>query len=156
MAIKIDQLSSTTIWIHDGATSLLTIDTSDGVRIDGAFKIGAKQYTAAQLDVAAVKNVQTLTGDGAITLKNGVVELNKAGAIAATIANPTATNDDYNRLTIVALTAQANTVTCTGGFGNGGASKDVATYGGAIGDNLNLMAYQGFWYVTGSQGITLA
>ena len=156
MALIIEQLSPTRISIHDGSTSLMVIDTTGGVRIDGAFKLGTQQFTAAQLDAAAVKNVETLTDDGAITIKNGVVELNKAGAIAATLANPTAGTDDFNTLTILALTAQANTVTVTGGFGNGGGGEDVATFSGAIGDNLNLMAYNGYWYITGVHQVTVA
>lgn len=100
--------------------------------------------------------VQTMTADGAITIKNGVVALNKAGVLAATLANPTATTDDGKRLCILALQAQANTVTVTGGFGNGGGGEDIATYSGAIGDNLNLLAYQGFWYITGVHQVTVA
>lgn len=99
---------------------------------------------------------QALTDAGAITIKNGVVTLNKAGVIAATLADPIATTDDFKRLSIVALTAQANTVTSASSFGGGGAGKDVATFGGAIGDGLHLMAYQGKWYVTGVYGVTLA
>lgn len=100
--------------------------------------------------------VQTLSGDGAVTLKHGVVVITKATAAAITIANPTATTDDFKQLTILSTTAAAHTVTCTGGFGNGGASFDVATFAAAIGATLNLIAYQGFWYLTGNQGITLA
>lgn len=101
-------------------------------------------------------DTQTMTADGAITIKNGVVALNKAGVLAATLANPTATTDDFKRLTILALQAQANTVTVTGGFGNGGNGEDVATFSGAIGDNLNLIAYQGYWYITGAHQVTVA
>lgn len=102
------------------------------------------------------KSTQTMTADGAITIKNGVVALNKAGVLAATLANPTATTDDFKRLTILALQAQANTVTVTGGFGNGGNGEDVATFSGVIGDNLNLIAYQGYWYITGAHQVTVA
>lgn len=111
--------------------------------------------TAAELNQND-REEQTLTDNGAITIKNGVVSLNKAGVIAATLANPTATTDDFKRLTILALQAQANTVTVTGGFGNGGSGEDVATFSGAIGDNLNLMAYQGYWYITGAHQVTVA
>jgi hypothetical protein len=41
MALIIEQISPTRIWIHDGSTSLLDIDTSAGVRIDSALQIGA-------------------------------------------------------------------------------------------------------------------
>ena len=102
---------------------------------------------------------QVLTDDGAITIKSGVVILNKAGAIAATLAAPTATTDDYKVLHIVSITAQAHTITATTiGFNAGDAASDVATLGGAIGDGLSVVAYQGEWYVIpgGNTNATLA
>ena len=111
--------------------------------------------TAAELNLND-KEAQTMTADGAITIKNGIVKLNKAGVLAATLANPTDVTDDGKRLTILALQAQANTVTVTGGFGNGGAGEDVATFSGAIGDNLNLIASGGFWYLTGAHQVSIA
>ena len=111
--------------------------------------------TAAELNLND-KEAQTMTADGAITIKNGIVKLNKAGVLAATLANPTDVTDDGKRLTILALQAQANTVTVTGGFGNGGAGEDVATFSGAIGDNLNLIASGGFWYITGAHQVSIA
>ena len=111
--------------------------------------------TTAELNLND-KEAQTMTADGAITIKNGIVKLNKAGVLAATLANPTDVTDDGKRLTILALTAQLNTVTVTGGFGNGGAGEDVATFSGAIGDNLNLIASGGFWYITGAHQVSIA
>lgn len=99
---------------------------------------------------------QVLSGDGAVSIKNGVVTITKGTAAAVTIANPTATTDDFKRLSIVSTTAAAHTVTLTGGFGNGGTSYDVATFAAAIGAGLHLIAFGGYWYVTGNQGITLA
>lgn len=112
--------------------------------------------TAAEINTAADKAAQTLTDNGAITVKNGICLLNKAGAIAATLANPTDVTDDFKRLSIRSLTAQAHTVTLTGGFGNGGSGEDVATFSGAIGDGLELMAYGGFWYITGAHQVSVA
>ena len=102
---------------------------------------------------------QVLTDYGAITIKSGVVILNKAGAIAATLAAPTATTDDFKVLHIVSITAQAHTITATTiGFNAGDAASDVATLGGAIGDGLSVVAYQGEWYVLpgGNSNATLA
>lgn len=132
--LKIDGVevaaSAAELNILDGATlSVEELNILDGVTA-----------TAAELNIAADKSVQTLTDDGAITAKNGICLLNKAGAIAATLANPTATTDDFKRLSIRSLTAQAHTVTVTGGFGNGGSGEDVATFSGAIGDGIELMA----------------
>ena len=99
---------------------------------------------------------QELTDNGAIAIKQGVVTLNKAGAIAATIANPTAGDDDFKRLTIVSVVAQTHTVTLTGGFGGGGGGEDVATFSGVIGDSLSLKAYQGKWYIIGAHQVSIA
>ena len=93
--------------------------------------------------------VQVLTGDGAITIKTGLVILNKAGAIAATLADPTATTDDGKVLRILSVTAQAHTVTIAGGLNGSGASADVGTFSAAIGNGVTLVAYQGKWYLTG-------
>lgn len=130
----------------------------DALTLGGALTLSdgtAITATASELNRNDFET-QTMTADGAITIKNGVVALNKAGVLAATLANPTATTDDFKRLTIVALQAQANTVTVTGGFGNGSTGEDVATFSGVIGDTLTLLAYQGYWYVTGHHQVTLA
>lgn len=112
--------------------------------------------TVEQFTIGGNATSQALTDSGAISIKQGVVTLNKAGVIAATIAKPTATTDDFKRVTIVSLTAQAHTVAVTAGsFGNGGAGADLATMAGVAGDSLSLMAYQGQWYITGSKGITV-
>lgn len=103
-----------------------------------------------------------LDTDGAIPIKSGRVIVKKASACALTLAAPTAGlpsagGDDGKRLTIVAGTAAAHTITNSSpGFNNGGASKDVATLGGAIGDGLTLIAYNGEWLVVGSVNATLA
>lgn len=96
---------------------------------------------------------QAMTADGAITIKHGVVSLSKAGVLAATLAAPTATTDDFKRLVIVSLTAQLHTVTPVGGLGGG---ATVATASGVIGDTLELIAYQGVWYVAGFHQYTFA
>lgn len=136
----------------------------DVLKIDGT-EVAASADELNKLDGATVtveeinlndQAVQTLTDNGAITVKNGICLLNKAGIIAATLANPTATTDDFKRLTIRSLTAQAHTITVTGGFGNGGSGEDVATLSGVIGDGLELMAYQGYWYIQGGHQFTVA
>jgi hypothetical protein len=114
--------------------------------------------TAGQLNLLTMETPQLLVADGAITVKNGICLIAKtvAGAVAATLADPTATTDDYKRLTIISNQAQANTVTSASSFGGGGAGEDVCTFSGAIGDCLNLIAYQGKWYITGGHQITIA
>jgi hypothetical protein len=99
---------------------------------------------------------QALTADGAITIKEGVATLSKSGVLAATLANPIATTDDHKRLTIVSLSANAHAITCTGGFGGAGTGEDVATFTAAIGACLDLVAFQGLWYVNGQHLTTIA
>jgi len=107
--------------------------------------------------------LQDIVANGAITIKSGVVRIAKtvAGVVAVTLANPTTGaqedgGDDFKRLTIISNQTQANTVTVTGGFGNGGGGEDVATASGVVGDTLELMAYGGYWYVCGYHQWTLA
>ena len=121
--------------------------------------VGETNFTKVVTDEGLLDfDLQDLVANGAITVKNGICRIAKtvAGVVAATLANPTAGDDDFKKLTIVSYQAQANTVTVTGGFGNGGAGEDVATASGVVGDTLDLMAYGGFWYVCGSHQWTIA
>lgn len=104
------------------------------------------------------QGIQAMTADGAITIKSGLVTLSKAGVLAATLADPTTTTDDGKVLRVVSLTANAHTISnaAGSGFNGAGTAKDVATLGGAIGDGLTVIAYQGKWYVVGSVNATLA
>jgi hypothetical protein len=103
------------------------------------------------------KQVIDVAGPTAITLKNGVVWLARAGAIAAaTLAAPTAGDDDNKILHIIATTAFAHTVTITGGLSGAGAGADVGTFGGAVGDRLSLVAYNGVWYPLINVNVTFA
>jgi hypothetical protein len=109
--------------------------------------------TAAELNKMADFETQEITSSGAITIKNGVVKLNKADApIAATIAAPVASTDDFKQVMIYSANAQSHTVAVSAGgaFGNGGAGENLATLSGVIGDTLCIIAYQGYWYINGS------
>lgn len=124
-----------------------------------SLKVAGTAVSASAAELNLNDNAyQLLVADGAITVKNGVCFIAKtvAGVVSATLADPTATTDDFKRLVIVSNQAQANTVTSASSFGGGGAGEDVATFSGAVGDTLCLMAYQGKWYVTGSHQCTIA
>lgn len=118
------------------------------------FYIGGSNVTAAQL---AGTNGVAAAADGAITQKQGVVVITKAGVAVLTIANPTATTDDFKELEIISATANAHTVSnaAGAGFNAGGAATDVGTFGGAKGDNMRIIAYQGVWYVVLLRNVTL-
>ncbi len=94
---------------------------------------------------------------GAIAVAHGPSMITKSSAAGVmTLVAPTATTHDGVEMSIISTTAQAHTVTqTTPGFNNGGSASDVATFGGAIGDNLVIVAYQGVWYVKSKVNITL-
>lgn len=104
--------------------------------------------------------VQVLADNGAITIPDGgrkIVVLTKGTASAITLAAPTATTHDGIEIAIVSTTAAAHTITATTiGFNAGDTDGDVATLGGAIGDGLSVVAYQGEWYVLTNTNATLA
>lgn len=113
--------------------------------------------------VGGLKNtVVAVTADGAITVPtvNKSYFITKAGVAAMTIADPTATTHDGVRLTFISTTANAHTLSNAAGsgfFSSGGGSKDIGTFGGAIGDGIVIEAYQGKWYIVpgGSLNVTL-
>ncbi|HQY93148.1 hypothetical protein [Caldilinea sp.] len=131
----------------------VTVDFTGGLEIGGV----AVTSSAAELNLAD-NAYQLLVADGAIAVKNGVCVIAKtvAGVVAATLADPTDVTDNFKRLTIISGQAQANTVTSASSFGGGGAGEDVATFSGQIGDTLNLLAYGGKWYITGTHQCTIA
>jgi hypothetical protein len=130
-----------------------TVNLRGTTQINGV----ALTTTAAELNLND-QGYQLLVADGPITVKNGVCKIAKtvAGVVAATLANPTDVTDDFKRLTIISFQAQANTVTVTGGFGNGGAGEDVCTFSGVVGDCIELIAHGGFWYITGGHQFAVA
>lgn len=94
--------------------------------------------------------------DGAIAVTAGTVVITKASAAALTLAAP-ATGDNGKRLLIISATAAAHTVTnTTPGFNGGGTAADVATFGAAIGNAMELLAYEGVWLVISLRNVTLA
>lgn len=111
----------------------------------------------AAAELIGNQSVGTASADGAITQKSGTVFVTKASAAALTLADPTATTDDNKTLTVISTTAAAHTLSnaAGSGFNAGGAATDVGTFGGAKGDNIQLTAYQGVWYVRGKTNVTL-
>ena len=79
------------------------------------------------------------------------------GSIAAlTLAAPTAGVDDGMGISIFSSTAFAHTVTATGLLVDGAGHVNTATFPAAGGGALDLVAYNGKWYVQNSQNITFA
>jgi hypothetical protein len=107
---------------------------------------------------AGVDDVVQYSVNGAIalptTMRDTNVILNKAGVAAMTLGDPPKSLDGV-KMTIASATAQANTVTYTTGFNNGGTTTDVATFGGAVGDNMQIQAANGIWNVLYLRNVTL-
>lgn len=128
--------------------------------------INGDDATFANLTITgtlALTNYAAVSADGAISIPSGSKThfITKGTAAAMTIADPTsgapsAGGHDGVVLVFVATTAAAHTLSNAAGsgfFSTGGASKDVATFGGAIGDGLAIMAYGGKWYID-PRGVT--
>lgn len=144
-----------------GAVTMAALTATTGTfsgAVSGTTWTGTGIATATQ--IKAREFVLAMGANGAITIPaySQVIVFTKAGVVEATLADPTATTHDGVRLLFIAATAQANTVDngAGSGFNAGGAGSDVATFGGAIGDSLEIVAYQGKWYVVNSINVTLA
>ncbi|HZM22017.1 MAG TPA: hypothetical protein VFC02_09745 [Anaerolineales bacterium] len=93
--------------------------------------------------------------DGAIQPFNTVAILSKAGVGAYTLVAPLAIQNGQS-MRIVSSTAQAHVITFAAGKINGGALV-TATFGGAIGDGLEIIAFNTVWYtVGGPRNVTIA
>lgn len=97
--------------------------------------------------IAAVSQIpqEVASADGAITsVAGGQVIITKAGVCALTLAAPYASGA---RLVILSTTANAHTVTVASGIGGAGDGANVGTFGGAAGDGVTLISYNGYWWV---------
>ncbi len=109
--------------------------------------LNVKQRTPFEQTVKAYTSASTVAGDA-----SGFVMIGGGSATAITLSAPVSEGVE---LTFVATTAQAHTVTSALGFNAGGSGKDVATFGGAIGDTFTVFSYNGYWYVKTSTNVTL-
>lgn len=114
---------------------------------------------AVQQDEAGVLGYAEYTAAGAIA-PGGVALLKTGAASAMTLAAPIAGSpalggQDGYVLKIVALDAEAYVVTAPANAING--NKVTATFGGAVGDSIELVAFGGVWYTSGTAlGVSLA
>jgi hypothetical protein len=147
----------TSVAQQGGATVNLT-EGVQGLNFDDGFQVYVDPADGTRAKISKTPT-QELTANGAITIKEGSVYLNKGGVLAATLALPTAGaqsagGDDGKRLRIIAVTAQAHTVT-TPAAGYNGAST-ISTAAGAIGNTMELEARNGTWLATNLKGWTLS
>ncbi len=91
-----------------------------------------------------------------IPITNSTVIITKSTACAITMTTPT-TAQNGTRIRFISTTAAAHTVTHgTVGFNNGGAGGDVGTFGAAIGNGFEVIAYGGVWWTTWIVNVTFA
>lgn len=125
------------------SASTFTFTASGSILANTVFAGGLKHTIAAKLI------------DGAIASAPGVIAITKATPLgSSTLATPTVTAHDGYVLTIVSTTAQAHVVSCASGKVNGGTITTL-TFGGAIGDSVTMVAYQGLWYVIANVNVVL-
>lgn len=133
----------------------IAVDTIDevtsaaGVTIDGVL---LKDTT-----VTALQKHTAMSANGAATIGAGSVVFTKAGVLAATLAAPTA-GQAGTRMTFIAGTANAHTLTATGLIDDGvtGGSKDLATFAAFVGASITLEAYNLKWVVVANNNVTIS
>jgi hypothetical protein len=82
--------------------------------------------------------------------------ITKAGVAALTLAAPTAGADDGLTIEITSVTANQHVLTATGLLVDGAGHVNTATWPAQLGGTVDLVAYNGKWYVQNSQSITFA
>jgi len=147
--------------IHDNPSAAQTIAGNYPLINAGGFQgpvTGNVTGNASGTAGGLKETVAAAAADGAITAKTGIVSITKAGVAALTLADPATPADDGKRLSIIAATANAHTVdnSAGSGFNGGGTGSDVATFGGAVGDSMELVALGGIWHVLRLTNVTLA
>lgn len=112
-------------------------------------------YPVVSIFGASGNTATDYADSGAITIAGGLVSLSKGSAQAMTLANPSVAQNGLV-IQIYAATAQAHTVTLATGLYGGTTAEDVGTFGGAIGDSVTLMAYNGVWIILSVRNVTFA
>ena len=117
------------------------------------------QYTALTNSWAAVPTpqsavAQALAGNGAAAVLAGITTLGSSGAIAITLVQPVAGEQDGIEMTFVAITKHAHTITTsTNGVDGIG---DTLTFGGSVlGELVTLKAIAGVWWMVSADGVVL-
>jgi len=135
-------------------TNLTSVDV-DTLYLGGV----AVTATAAELNKSFDYEYELLaTTPVAPSIKNGVIRIAKtsAGVVTATLAPPVAGTDDFKRLNIINFQTQTNLLIVTEGFGGAGSGEDTCTFTNVLGSSIELMAYNGHWYITGQNNVGVA
>ena len=105
----------------------------------------------------AVANVTAMSADGALPM-TGFCPVTKGTACAMTLATPvagapSAGGNDGQVLVVQDTTGAAHTITTASN--KIAPSKHIGTFGGTVGQFIELRAYGGLWYVQASSGVTM-
>lgn len=143
--------SATTYANQVGTVFDLVYNTNPGSPVSG-YAVVKPIY-----DVPQGAQLQVVGASGAVVIKPSTVLITKAGVAALTIADPTSGLHDGLEMTFISATAQAHTLdnSAGSGFNAGGAGTDVGTFGGAKGDNIQIVAYGGKWLVKNKTNVNL-
>lgn len=151
--------SGNEIFNIDGTNRAMEFPASSTLNLKTGSTITVAGTLTATTPLLSAEMTLTASADAAISIVaySQTIYITKGSAAALTLANPTATTHDGARLVIIATTAHAHTVSnaAGAGFNGGGGGADVGTFGGAIGDNMVIEAYQGKWYVISLRNVTL-
>lgn len=138
--------------ISSGTDENMTIDAKGSGTLTlngtatGATVIGKGRVTPS---------VQTISGDGAITIQSGTVVLTKGSAAAITLAAPS--SQDGTTITVTSTTDFQHVITVTGGMWDGTATTNTtATFPAVAGGAITLIAFGTDWYVLNLQGVVCA
>ena len=137
------------------STTLLTI-TDNGLAGDSA--VCPSINNTGMLAGAVARSIQICADNAAINTY-GRVLITKGTAAALTLAAPVAGapesgGDDGVVLQVTDTTGAAHTVTTPASKING--NKNIATFGGTANNSLEVVAYNGVWYVSALGGTTLS
>lgn len=136
---------------------LNTISTSSPDYEAGLSPIALLSANWAIIDTKYALEVESASG--AVAIKEGFSIITKGSIAAMTLAAPTAGlpgagGDDGKVLTITSTTAFAHTVTTPSNKVNG--ASTTLTFGAAVANFVQLLAYGGVWYVLGKTGVTVS
>jgi hypothetical protein len=143
--LYVQEVTGTTLKAQRGRCGTLA-------RAHGILSIAVTGLPADFVPVVAPQ-MYTYGAAGAITPAKGLHRLKAASAAAMTLVAPTA-DQEGDVLRLIAVAAQAYTVTLASGYFNA-TTNNKLTFGGAIGDVIDLIAINGSWDVTLNKNVTV-
>lgn len=140
--------------VSTGAASYTFVDTG----LTGDASTAPVINTTGVVYLPTQELITAYAANGAIS-SPGKAVLTKAGVAVMTIVAPiagaaSAGGHDGLVIQVIDTGGHAHTVTGPSNCFNG--STHIATFGGTVGQNFTMIAYNGVWYVTGNSGVTLS